>query len=868
MESSFKSSTLNQELMQRLSLKIFLLIPFLLFSLLTKGVDFTWKLNPQDNLFLNHNNWNSVPNTPNAVPGVGDRVFITGGNVVPYLPPSNGELVIGSLTITGSATILRNVVFDRSVRVTGAVNIENANIISCSNRTLTVVSGTNNALTIRNSVIWMKFDADTRIATFQKNTFHYNADFLFRPNTLSTTNGGNIFNGNTFIKGNINSPFISLAFGVNEPDVFNGNLTIHACSTSVIRMAHSSGGNLFNRLNLKVEGGSSLIYIGSGTAPSTNIANVNVINGDIVIESGSVTGSGGSIYLGSTTSPLLEQVSGTLRKPDVNQNFFGNLFMTKFKIEEEVDLQLMNDAQLTLLPSRQERIHIGRGCEFQSEVTFDAPTVYINGGVFHKKANFIKRSNVNLNFAGGATFHEDVVFTTTNLNDFTINFSDISTYPLNSATPAQTNEFKKNLTLIRKDNGSNSRFVLNNGNNPDTRTIIGGDLTCSIGTQAGQLISNITTPVLANYLEFNGNQNQTVWVGGIIVSKDLIINKTISGSNVYFYKHSSAASAMAIIVGEKLDFKSSNQSNIILDQFVRLKFDVNASVLRQSGPNSFVKGRMDKTLSTNSTQNVEFTFPCGAFNNSDEPVYAPLKFTITATELNKYNTINGFPNSNIHFTAQYYSENPQLQQSPQNYPYWYLRPFSGTSSYVNHEEHYNSLTSQANKNLDIKVEFGSNSTAPQTQFLQRGIYSSANLFGVWNEFPAGWASANPNIPCSTGVFCLYATEDYSHYRITPQPDSWRVGELADSETIDGFDVQDRIYPNPADNFITIDPGLKEENSRVKLFDAAGKLVMSEDVILYPYSLNVKNLSNGIYFLVVESQSKVIREKVIVTHEEY
>jgi hypothetical protein len=54
-----------------------------------------------------------------------------------------------------------------------------------------------------------------------------------------------------------------------------------------------------------------------------------------------------------------------------------------------------------------------------------------------------------------------------------------------------------------------------------------------------------------------------------------------------------------------------------------------------------------------------------------------------------------------------------------------------------------------------------------------------------------------------------------------------------------------MYPNPAKNFITIDP--KNRNSRLDIYSMSGQIVKTE-MINSKVSVNISDLSTGIYML--------------------
>lgn len=68
----------------------------------------------------------------------------------------------------------------------------------------------------------------------------------------------------------------------------------------------------------------------------------------------------------------------------------------------------------------------------------------------------------------------------------------------------------------------------------------------------------------------------------------------------------------------------------------------------------------------------------------------------------------------------------------------------------------------------------------------------------------------------------------------------------------------RIYPNPATNFVKFDT--EESILRVEMFNLQGQMVMSESGDVR--SLNISNLSNGIYMLKVTTPTGVATQKIV------
>jgi hypothetical protein len=72
-----------------------------------------------------------------------------------------------------------------------------------------------------------------------------------------------------------------------------------------------------------------------------------------------------------------------------------------------------------------------------------------------------------------------------------------------------------------------------------------------------------------------------------------------------------------------------------------------------------------------------------------------------------------------------------------------------------------------------------------------------------------------------------------------------------------------VFPNPAQNYVTIqinEPGL---NGKLNLYDAHGRCCLSCTMSNSPYRLQTSGMPAGLYFVEVDSGAKKIRTKLIV-----
>lgn len=75
----------------------------------------------------------------------------------------------------------------------------------------------------------------------------------------------------------------------------------------------------------------------------------------------------------------------------------------------------------------------------------------------------------------------------------------------------------------------------------------------------------------------------------------------------------------------------------------------------------------------------------------------------------------------------------------------------------------------------------------------------------------------------------------------------------------------RMYPNPTENFITIQFSSLQKDKEITIYNVTGKVVQEQKVVENTKSarLPLLNLSDGIYFLQVKSESSITTKKLIV-----
>jgi hypothetical protein len=120
---------------------------------------------------------------------------------------------------------------------------------------------------------------------------------------------------------------------------------------------------------------------------------------------------------------------------------------------------------------------------------------------------------------------------------------------------------------------------------------------------------------------------------------------------------------------------------------------------------------------------------------------------------------------------------------------------------------------------------------------------------------------------STGLVIKFvAISDYGNNVFV---DDINIGTTGILENITDNDVS--VYPNPFDNFATLDINLSQaENVSVSLYDVTGNLISVENegelsTGKHSIQLNGKNLADGIYLVKITSGDAVVTKRISISH---
>lgn len=124
---------------------------------------------------------------------------------------------------------------------------------------------------------------------------------------------------------------------------------------------------------------------------------------------------------------------------------------------------------------------------------------------------------------------------------------------------------------------------------------------------------------------------------------------------------------------------------------------------------------------------------------------------------------------------------------------------------------------------------------------------------------AGWVSPIPaNGDTGTQDIWLLKTDSLlCEYQSCP------IAYLAVKEYVNNFNENISVYPNPANDKITI--SLSEPNNSlgvIKLFDIQGKELFSEKTESNSFVLSLRQFNSGIYFLEIKKDFNSVTKKII------
>jgi len=133
---------------------------------------------------------------------------------------------------------------------------------------------------------------------------------------------------------------------------------------------------------------------------------------------------------------------------------------------------------------------------------------------------------------------------------------------------------------------------------------------------------------------------------------------------------------------------------------------------------------------------------------------------------------------------------------------------------------------------------------------------------IWWDF--GDATAGTDNDTPTHVYAAVGTYDvWLHGYNECSEDSIMIQVTIDDVSIEDYDFNFKVYPNPANSQVTVN-GLVE-NSKIDLINIIGETVISQKSNGNSIIIDTDELSNGSYFIKVSTDYGQVTKKLIVRH---
>lgn len=151
------------------------------------------------------------------------------------------------------------------------------------------------------------------------------------------------------------------------------------------------------------------------------------------------------------------------------------------------------------------------------------------------------------------------------------------------------------------------------------------------------------------------------------------------------------------------------------------------------------------------------------------------------------------------------------------------------------------------------------------EVIARCYFGTTETISEWTELEVPMTFETEDVPDSATIFCL--TGIYTQH----SESVLYVDNLSFSEFVVGInepvvdDTDFMIYPNPASDIVSIETELKDyKDVTLQIYTINGKLVKSERLDESHKSINIKDLSNGVYIVEVNSFDLFSQRKLIIS----
>jgi hypothetical protein len=421
--------------------------------------------------------WNTASNwTPAGVPTAADNITIVTGSNACLL---NANATVKNMTLNSGQLNLNSF----TLLVNGTTATFNAGTVQNGTLTISGVSTVsfNAGPTNMNCVV----NIDAATITIRNTTFQGVTTITKTGSSNDWSSGGNIFNGDVTVN-NTGAGYILLGNG--NPDQFMAASTFNNTSANNIYVGYNSTNNLFN---------------GPATfnnAPSTNnsilvssYSTGTVFNSSITVTS--VSGAGVYFCNNNSTATATLAAGNTI---NIGPAGFSTGTLSLRQLVQTgttpQNIALTGTASLVFGPSS----------SFGGKVVASAPSLYLNGCLFDRAADFTKTGTNNDNGSGGNTFN----------GVLTVNNAGSGSLMLGNSNPDLYND-----SATFNNTGSNHLYVAHS----DSNHIFNGPVAFNNATTAGGIyVSN--------------NSKLTTFNNNIVVT-------SVSGNGVQFCTGSGLAIA-------------------------------------------------------------------------------------------------------------------------------------------------------------------------------------------------------------------------------------------------------------------------------------------------------------------------------------
>jgi hypothetical protein len=176
------------------------------------------------------------------------------------------------------------------------------------------------------------------------------------------------------------------------------------------------------------------------------------------------------------------------------------------------------------------------------------------------------------------------------------------------------------------------------------------------------------------------------------------------------------------------------------------------------------------------------------------------------------------------------------------------------------------------QNVQIKAQSSCQNTYSFTTYPEScaGCCNGAAIIsynGNCRPYTVHWSNTSTSLPLDSAGFGFCCGQTYSvtvydnNYCCPPQTYTWTCGCSNQTTGVNQLSETNdllKIYPNPAINKIIVEA---KEIDGIKLYNVLG----TEIIRIKENEIDVSNLTNGVYFIQVQTKQNTTTQKIIVQH---